>query len=150
LAGVISRADADALLVRALGDRRTKMGGAHVAHARRVADAVDPAHGEHVYAAALLHDTVEKGSVTRAELDALVDDERVLQLVDLLTHREGETLEAYLRRCSADPVAAAIKRADLEDKLGPQDVPPLDPALTALLRAEARDKLALLDRLRAE
>jgi (p)ppGpp synthase/HD superfamily hydrolase len=147
---VISRSDADAILVRTLREKRTAMGGAHVEHARRVAraatDAIEGSDDDHVFVAALLHDTLEKGAIVHDELASLVHDERVLELVDRLTHRADESDEDYLRRCAAHPKALAIKRADLLDKLGPQDVP-VDPARATAVRAEARRKLSMLDRL---
>jgi hypothetical protein len=70
----------------------------------------------------------------------------VLALVDALTHREGESLEDYLLRCASDPTALLIKRADLHDKLAPQEVP-IDPAHHDAVGRLALAKLQLLDRL---
>ena len=109
-------AAADALAARLLGDLRTKLGGLHIEHARRVAERVRPTGDDRTVAAALLHDVVEKGQSSLADLLAVVRDERVVHLVDILTRRRGESEEEYLSRCAADPVALAIKRADLADK----------------------------------
>src|SRR5690606_9229048 len=82
---VISPEDADALAVRMLAGLRTKTGGAHLAHARRVAAGVrSEALGggdATAVAAALLHDVVEKGGVSIAELRVVTGDERVVELV---------------------------------------------------------------------
>jgi (p)ppGpp synthase/HD superfamily hydrolase len=140
---VISREDADALLEALLGDQQTRLGGEHVDHARRVAADVGSTDGDSAYVAALLHDTVEKGAIDHHELARHVGDPDTMRLIDLLTHREGETMDEYLRRCAVDPVAERIKRADLTDKLGPQDVE-VDAVHAATLAAEARDRLARL------
>ena len=101
--------------------------------------------GDGAYVAALLHDTI-KGAISHDDLAAHVDDAETMRLIDLLTHREGETVDDfYLRRSAADPIAARIKHADLTDKLGPQDVD-VDPAHTARVAAEAHDRLARLDK----
>ena len=99
--------------------------------------------------AALLHDVVEKDCISWNEFAAAVDDEEVVRLVDLVTRRDGEDERAFLRRCAQDPVALLIKRADLLDKLGPQDVE-VQIDLGASVRREARERLALLDHLAGE
>jgi (p)ppGpp synthase/HD superfamily hydrolase len=146
---VISRDEADALLEALLGDQQTRLGGEHVDHARRVAADVGSTDGDSAYVAALLHDTVEMGAIDHRELAEHVDDPDTMRLIDLLTHREGETMDDYLRRCAVDPVAERIKRADLTDKLGPQDVE-VEAGHAATLAAEARDRLARLTAYAAE
>ena len=88
-----------------------------IAHARRVADAVrDEGGDDATYAAALLHDVVERGGMTSAELLSSTGDPEVVRLVDLLTRADGEEYRDYLVRCCEDPRAVLIKRADLIDK----------------------------------
>jgi hypothetical protein len=115
----LSPAAADELAARLLGDLRTKLGGLHIAHARRVAAAVGG--DDLAVAVGLLHDVVEKAGITLDELLDLVGDERLVALVDMLTRRDHETDEEYLSRCLADPIALIVKRADLTDKLTAQD-----------------------------
>jgi (p)ppGpp synthase/HD superfamily hydrolase len=139
-------AAADALAARLLGDLRTKLGGLHIEHARRVAERVRPTGDDRTVAAALLHDVVEKGESSLADLLAVVRDERVVQLVDILTRRRAESEEEYLSRCAADPVALAIKRADLADKHFHGDAQ-VDRNTAQRLGREAQQRLELLDRL---
>ncbi len=138
--------EADALAARLLGDLRTKLGGLQIEHARRVADRVRPTGDDRTVAVALLHDVVEKRQSSLADLLAVVRDERVVDLVDILTRREGESEEEYLTRCAADPVALAIKRADLADKHFRDDAQ-VDQETAQRLGQEAQQRLELLDHL---
>ena len=87
---------------------------------------------------------VEKGQSSLADLLAVVRDERVVHLVDILTRRRGESEEEYLSRCAADPVALAIKRADLADKHFHGDAQ-VDQETAQRLGQEAQERLELLD-----
>jgi hypothetical protein len=143
---VISPDGADALAARLLGGLRTTLGGPHVAHARRVAAAVRGGGDDRVVVAALLHDVLEKTGATAAELLALTGDAGVVELVEVLTQRDGESYRAYLARCAADPTAMLLKRIDLEDKRAVDDAT-MPPAVVERIQRTARARLALLDRL---
>src|SRR4051794_37706470 len=138
----LSPAAADELAARLLGDLGTKLGGLHIAHARRVAAAVGG--DDLAVALGLLHDVVEKAGITLDELLDMVGDERLVALVDMLTRRDSESDEEYLSRCVADPIALAVKRADLQDKLTAPDSE-VDYPTVLELRRQARERLALLD-----
>lgn len=58
--------------------------------------------------------------------------------------RGGESEEEYLSRCAADPVAVAIKRADLADKHFRGDAQ-VDQETAERLGQEAQERLELLD-----
>src|SRR5215213_766812 len=107
----LSGAAAEELATRLLGDLRTKLGGLHIAHARRVAAAVGG--DDLAVELGLLHDVVEKAGIRLDELLEMVGDERLVGLVDMLTRRDHESDEEYLSRCVADPIALLVKRADL-------------------------------------
>ena len=62
--------------------------------------------------AALLHDVVEDTFVTLGELAEQFPPE-VVEAVRCLTHDPYEPYETYLRRIKANPVALAVKLADL-------------------------------------
>jgi hypothetical protein len=49
-------------------------------------------------------------------------DSRLIQVVDALTQRHGEPEDDYLARAAAHSLALRIKRADIEDKLDPNNV----------------------------
>jgi hypothetical protein len=67
-----------------------------------------------------------------------------VHLVDILTRRRGESEVEYLSRCAADPVALAIKRADLTDKQFHGDAQ-VDHETAQRLGQEAQERLDLLD-----
>jgi (p)ppGpp synthase/HD superfamily hydrolase len=140
-------ATADAVANRFLASHRTRLGGSHIDHARRVAAGLGD-DDEHVIAAALLHDVVEKTDIGVAGLQALVADEIVVALVATLTAGEDESERDYLLRCANDPAALRIKRLDLADKLTTDDVH-VRANVADMLRDEALRKLHLLDSLAA-
>jgi (p)ppGpp synthase/HD superfamily hydrolase len=130
-----------------LGGLRTRLGGLQIAHARRVANAVrDNTRDDAMYVAALLHDVVEKDCITSAELLSETRDAESVRLVGLLTRDPGETYQDYLLRCSQDPRAVVIKRADLIDKFYAADS-----TVSALkaekIRRKAEQRLARLNSL---
>jgi (p)ppGpp synthase/HD superfamily hydrolase len=143
------------MAARLLSGHRTKTGGSHLAHARRVALAVRTCSSEaldgdeqRAFIAALLHDVMEKAGVTIAELRTMTDDERVVELVQILTQRIGESDRSYLARCASDPTALVIKRIDLEDKfvlLGAT----APPDVIARVQRRARRRMALLEQIAA-
>jgi (p)ppGpp synthase/HD superfamily hydrolase len=147
---VITATEADALAERAHGDERNHSGMRYIDHVRRVADGVKNDPDQYAVSAALLHDTVEKAGMSWDDLRAAGADDRLLELVDALTEREGETESSYLARAADDPVALRIKRVDIEDKL----YGPLGESLTEEQRRRAheraRRRLDLLERLAGE
>ena len=86
-----------------------KAGQPYIFHPIRVMNRVET---EHEKMAAVLHDVVEDTPITLANLAHEGFPAAVLQAIDALTKREGETrLEAALR-AAADPIARAVKLAD--------------------------------------
>ena len=65
---------------------------------------------------ALLHDVVEDTAVTFGELEKQFPWE-VADAVKLLTREEGEDYFEYIAKIKADPVAMAVKIADLKHNL---------------------------------
>jgi hypothetical protein len=114
--------EADRLAAALLGDLRTKLGGLHIAHARRVAAGIGD------------------------ELLSATGDQRVVELVDVLTQRAGESERHYLSRCASHPTALAIKRVDLIDKLEATDTA-VGVAKAERIRRTARQRLRHLERL---
>ena len=66
---------------------------------------------------AVLHDVIEDTPYTLDDLKGLGYAEEVLEALDCLTHREGETYEAFIERAATNPLACRIKIADLEDNM---------------------------------
>lgn len=94
-------------------------GDPYITHPRRIADKVFAnTRNYSMWAAALLHDTVEdsEGRVTLQMISEQVSP-FVAEMVDHLTHREGEEYFDYVRRCISHPYAKHIKRTDILDNL---------------------------------
>jgi (p)ppGpp synthase/HD superfamily hydrolase len=94
--------------------------------------------------AAILHDTVEKGSFEFDDLRGAGLAEHVLDIVDALTERPDESERDYLARCAAHPTALRIKRVDIADKL-PARMDHLDAPTRTRVRANAERRLHLLE-----
>jgi (p)ppGpp synthase/HD superfamily hydrolase len=67
--------------------------------------------------AAILHDVVEDTPWTLEQLRAEGFSDDVLSAVDALTKREGEDYFAFVDRAGRDPVARAVKIADIRDNM---------------------------------
>ena len=80
--------------------------------------------------AALLHDTIEDTDITAEYLLAQGFDKDIVAAVVLLTHNDDESYLDYVRRVKADPIARAVKLADLKhnsdlsrlEKVTPKDI----------------------------
>lgn len=69
--------------------------------------------------AAVLHDTVEDNPrVGHGDILALFG-ETVHAAVFALTRQDGETYRDFIDRCAANPIARAVKLADIADNLSP-------------------------------
>ena len=113
---MITAGEADLLAQRAHRDDRNKAGLPFIDHVRRVAAQMREDPDAYAVPAALLHDSVEQGSITWADLRDAGADDRLIELIDALTERIDEQEADYFARCAADPLALRIKRADICDK----------------------------------
>jgi (p)ppGpp synthase/HD superfamily hydrolase len=76
---------------------------------------------------AILHDVVEDNADwPLARLAEAGFDADVLQAVDDMTRREGESYEAFVRRAAQRPLARTIKKADLRDNMNIERLPTFD------------------------
>lgn len=66
---------------------------------------------------AVLHDVVEDTAITIADLSRAGFSDAVVLAVDLLTRRPDVAYEDYLEAVAANPLARAVKIADLEDNM---------------------------------
>ena len=64
--------------------------------------------------AALLHDVMEDTQLTAEDLRAAGMPDEVLDALALLTHDPAVPYLDYVRACAANPIARAVKIADLE------------------------------------
>jgi (p)ppGpp synthase/HD superfamily hydrolase len=72
--------------------------------------------------AAVLHDVVEDTPVTLQQLREAGFPEEVVAAVELLTHDPLATYDQYIARLKDNPIARAVKLADLEDNMQLQRV----------------------------
>jgi (p)ppGpp synthase/HD superfamily hydrolase len=66
---------------------------------------------------AILHDSVEDSDQTLADLEKEGFSEEVVEAVDALTRREGESYEEFIARLRPNPLARRVKLADLEHNM---------------------------------
>jgi (p)ppGpp synthase/HD superfamily hydrolase len=120
-----------------------KAGHSYIDHPLRVMHRLD---GEHEQMAAILHDVLEDTSTTVEDLRAVGCPEPVIAAVRALTKHPGEPLEDSMARAAANPIACAVKRADIADNSDPARLALLDTATAQRLRRKYADSTRLLDR----
>ena len=69
--------------------------------------------------AAWLHDVVEDTDANLEDLRAAGFPEEVCRVLALLTHEEGVPYMDYVKKLAEDPIAKAVKLADLQDNANP-------------------------------
>lgn len=90
-----------------------KCGTPYVFHPYHVAEQMED---EVTACVALLHDVVEDTDVTLSDLAREFPAEAI-EALRLLTHQPGVPYLDYVRSLAADPVARAVKRADLRHNM---------------------------------
>lgn len=110
-------ADADleqaiTLAARAYDGRTDRQGEPYIAHAIRVMTAMET---DDERAVAILHDVFEWGTVSLREFTAARFPKRIVDAVDALTKRRGESLEEHIARVRSSKLATAVKLVDLRD-----------------------------------
>jgi (p)ppGpp synthase/HD superfamily hydrolase len=133
--------DAIAIARTAHTGQTDKAGRPYIEHPLRVMDRVDT---DEQRMAAVLHDVLEDTSVTVGDLRAAGCPEAVITAVQALTKRPGEPLADSMDRTAADPIARAVKLADIADNSDPRRLGLLDPATAERLRRKYAESLLLL------
>ena len=114
-----------------------KAGAPYITHPARVAARVRDGGGDpRAEAVAWLHDVVEDCGVPLDDLRGHGFDDGVVAAVDALTRRDGVPAQAYYTRIAADPLALAVKLADIADNADPARLALLDPATRSRLEAK--------------
>jgi (p)ppGpp synthase/HD superfamily hydrolase len=106
----------DAIILAATHHRgqTDKAGEPYVLHPLRLMLSLrDP----HERLAALLHDIVEDTDITLDDLRALGYPTPVVAAIELLTHTDGSPYLDYVARLKTNPIARAVKLADLADNM---------------------------------
>lgn len=109
--------DAIALACQAHRGQLDKAGKPYILHSLRV---MLRQESEAAQMAAVLHDVLEDTSVTLENLRAAGFTPEVCEAVDALTRRRGESYDSMIARVAANPLARAVKLADLEDNMDPR------------------------------
>ena len=73
--------------------------------------------------AALLHDVLEDTAMTAEDLREVGISEDVIEAVELLTHPDGMPYLDYVRRIRGNPIARAVKCADLRHNCDETRIP---------------------------
>ncbi len=99
-----------------------------IAHVERVTAAVPP----EARVVALLHDLLERGSISPAKLRRHGVSRVELDALALLTHSPAEPYDVYVQRIAETPgpagqLARTVKLADLDDHLAHRSIPRGDP-----------------------
>lgn len=125
-----------------------KAGAPYITHPERVArtagSAAPETIREEVQAVAWLHDAVEDTGVTLETLRADGFPDSVLEAVDAMTKRQGESPEGYFQRVRSNPIARIVKAADIDDNTSPERVRKLDEGTRERLAAKYRRSRELL------
>jgi (p)ppGpp synthase/HD superfamily hydrolase len=96
-------------------DQVDKTNEPYILHSRRVMDQVDSVDEKIV---GILHDVVEKNpqwSLRRLEGEGFKST--IIEAVDAMTRRAGESYEDFVSRAAANPISRAVKMADLRDNI---------------------------------
>src|SRR5208283_3537210 len=94
-----------------------KSGNDYITHPLRVMENLKQ-HGETVQIAGVLHDVVEDTRVLLKEIEEKFGKE-VADIVDAVSHRQGEQYFDYIRRAGSNPLGRLVKLADLFDNMSP-------------------------------
>lgn len=98
------------LCFQAHRDQVDKSGMPYVFHPFHLAEQMD---SEETTIAALLHDVVEDTPYTLQDLYEMGFPESVLAAIGLMTHDDGTPYLEYVSRMKDNPIAKAVKLADL-------------------------------------
>lgn len=127
---------AQAIATWAHRDQTDKVGAPYVRHPEAVAAAFDPLTRTSEHCAGWLHDVLEDTSVSRSDLLDAGIPRSVVEVVELLTRHDGQNPDAYYAAIRNDPVALAVKRADIASNTDPARVALLNPRDRARLTAK--------------
>ncbi len=120
-----------------------KAGNPYIDHPRAVAELVKE-YGPNAVMAALLHDVVEDTHITLDDLRADGYPDEVVNAVDAVTKRPGETHLDAVRRAAADPLGRVVKLADVTHNGDPARLALLDvPTCERLTRKYAKARAVL-------
>ncbi len=104
--------------------QKDKSGAPYILHPLRMMMRMD---SEAAMIAAVLHDVVEDTAVTFDQLRGEGFSEEILQAVECLTHRDGESYDEFIARAQTSAIARQVKIADLEDNMNVKRISEMTP-----------------------
>lgn len=119
-----------------------KAGKLYIDHIHRVVDAV---HTPEEKLAAALHDLLEDTELTASDLLAEGCPPEIVRVVQALTRGDDESYEEFVRRAVQDPIARAVKRADVADNADEARLALLPSGQAARLRSKYARAAKILD-----
>jgi (p)ppGpp synthase/HD superfamily hydrolase len=128
---------------RAHAGQYDQAGRPYVEHVLRVVNAVATSDQK---MAAALHDVLEDTSYASGDLAAAGCPPHVLDAVEALTRRQDEDYEDFVRRASANPIARAVKIADVRDNSDESRLALLAASKASQLRIKYRRASRILER----
>jgi (p)ppGpp synthase/HD superfamily hydrolase len=114
--------DAIALAVETHRGQVEKAGQPYCLHLLRVMFRLE---SEQERMAGVLHDLVEDTPYTLDDLRSMGYPDAVIEVLDCVTHRDGESYEEFIERIKPNPLARRVKIADLEDNMDLRRLPEL-------------------------
>ncbi len=120
------------------------VGAATIDHVARVAETFDPGSEAIRHCAAWLHDILERSDLTERDLLEAGIDAEIVDIVSILTRRDGVAEEAWLAAIAANPDARAVKISAVADHAAPWRLRRLDPTTRASIESAQGDLLAFL------
>jgi (p)ppGpp synthase/HD superfamily hydrolase len=106
--------DAVSIAAQAHKGQKDKADAPYLLHPLRLMLRMD---SEAAMMAAVLHDVVEDTDWTIERLRGEGFSDEVLEAVECLTHRDGESYQDFVERVRTNPIARQVKVADLEDNM---------------------------------
>lgn len=95
-------------------DQFDKSGTPYIYHPFHLAEQMQD---EYTICVALLHDTVEDGKITLDYLRSEGFPDEIVEAVKLMTHKKRVPYLDYIRNLKKNPIACAVKIADLEHNM---------------------------------
>ena len=100
------------ITAKAFENKTDRGGKPYMLHCLHVMNAVGP-DDDDLMSAAVMHDLVEDTDWTIEDLEERGFSDRVLAIMILVTHEEGISYDAYIKRLAISDDARKIKMADL-------------------------------------
>lgn len=72
---------------------------------------------------AVLHDVIEDTDITYDDLRQEGFDEEIIEAIDSVTRRNGESYMEFIRRCKQNSIGKYVKVADLKDNMDISRIP---------------------------